>query len=243
MDSERRSRLHLSAIASAWPLILFWLGSAGIFSQRHPEFGFEIFLAGCLLLSSRLVLGAPAARVFCAGFALGVAIEWGSYFWIESRQLHGIGPLNPQAFDRVFPLTFQYQKIWPPLEVVLARHEEFSSREVLNNGLAALGAGSITSGLVAGLLSLVAWYRLGMRRLFQTLNRPLKRRLDRFKQSELCRFVARIAFSAVYGLGAGSIALCGWWAVFGLLPAIICATLVCAIVAAIPWLSLPRSPQ
>jgi hypothetical protein len=181
------------------------------------------------------VLQVPMTGVFCAGFMLGTAVE--------SHQLNGIEPVKPQAFDHVFPLTFQYQKIWPPFEVVLARHAEFSSREVLNNGLAALGAGSVTSGLLAGLLTLVAWYRVGMRRVFQTLMRPYGSRLEQFRQSDRCRRRGRIAFAGAWGLGAGAVAFCEWRAVFGLLPAIICATLVCAIVAAIPWLSVPRSTQ
>jgi hypothetical protein len=223
---------------SAWANWLgFWVfcfATAAIFGHRHREFGAELAVAVSLLLAVRIALGPVGGRVFCVGFVLGVAAEWVCYFWIESSRWNQPGRFNPQALTFPFPLTFQYEKIWPPLEVLLEHPKEFSNVTALNNGLAALGAGSVTSGLLAGLVSSLAWYRLGMRAVAEKLTRPMRRRIDQFNQSERRR---RIAHSVFFGLFFGTLGLAGWWKAFGPAAGIICAGLICTTVAAIPWLN------
>jgi hypothetical protein len=218
-------------------LWVFCFATAAIVGHRHREFGAEFAVAVALVLAARVALGPVGGRVFLVGFVLGVATEWACFFWIESSRGNQPGPFNAQA---LFPFTIQYERVWPPLRVLLVHPKEFSNVTALNNGLAAIGAGSLTSGLLAGLLSLLAWYRLGMRAVSEKLTRPMRQRIDRFNQSDRRR---RIAHSVFFGLFFGALALLGWWKVFGPVAGILCATLVCTIIAAIPWLNARQSTE
>jgi len=233
MAAPGTSRSQWAAWAEWFGFWLFCFGLAAIAGHRHREFGVEFALAVALLMVSRLALGVVGGRVFIVGFALGVVIEWACYYWIASSRVNQPGP-----FASPFPFTFQYEKVWPPLRVLMARPEEFSNVTGLNNGLAALGAGSVTSGLLVGLCSLLAWYRLAMRSRFEKLTRPVRRRIDRFNQSERRR---RIAISVSSGTLAGTLGLVGWWRVFGPLAGIMCAILIFTIIAAIPWFNTQGS--
>jgi hypothetical protein len=222
----------------SWQLV-FWLALAAIIGQRHFEFGLALGFAGCLLFAVRWAFGPETGRIFVVGFALGVVVEWGTYFSIED--LVNSGRLSPQTFHSLYPFTFQYWKIWPSFEALEIQGPEFSSRTALNNGLTALGAGTLTSGILAGVVSLLAWYGFGVRPFFARSITPTWRRTQQLAHSIGQRKSARLACWSGYGFAIAAIIVATWWAPFGRAIAITVATLILAFFTLIGWLHARNS--
>jgi hypothetical protein len=222
----------------SWQLV-FWLALAAIIGQRHFEFGLAFGFAGCLLFAVRSAFGAETGRIFLVGFALGVVVEWGAYFSIEDLVISG--RLGPQAFHSLYPITFQYWKIWPSFEALEIQGPEFSSKTALNNGLTALGAGTLTSGILAGIVSLLAWYRFGVRRFFERSIMPTWRRTQQFAHAIGQRKSARLAGWSGSGVAIAAFIVATWWAPFGRAIAITVATLILALFTLIGWLNARNS--
>ena len=195
----------------------------------------SLWLSGCLVFAFRLALGPIGGRVFFVGFLLGNCFELGCFLWIE-RSLDLSGPLKPETFEYLFPLTFQYGKIWPPFAVLLARGVPFTGNEVLNNGMAAMGAGCATTGFLAGVLGLFVWYWLGGRRLFAKLTDPVRRTIDWTQQSSTPRRISRMTLHIAMGIGLAALVVSTWWRPFGSTAAIISAVLILTLLTAIGWL-------
>jgi hypothetical protein len=217
-----------------WQLV-FWLSLAAIFGQRHLEFGLALGFAGCLLFAVRLAFGPETRRILFVGFALGVVVEWGAYFSIVELVISD--RLGPQAYDSLYPFTFQYWKIWPTFEGLEAQGWGFSSKTALNNGLTALGAGALTSGILAAFVSLLAWYRFGVRRFFERSITPTWRRVQQFAHSIGQRKSAPLARWSGSGVAIAAFIVATWWAPFGRAIAITVATLVLALFTLIGWLN------
>jgi hypothetical protein len=219
--------------------LVAWLAISGVAAWNHLEFGLAVGFAGCLLFAVRWAFGPESGKVFFVGFALGVVVEWTAYSWIEDLVISG--RLGPQAFHSVYPFTFQYWKVWPSFEMLQAQGGEFSSRTALNSDLAALGAGSLTSGIFAGLVSLLAWYRFGVRRFFERSITPTWRQTQQFAHAIGQRKTARLAFWLCYGIAIAILILATWWAPFGRTLAISVATLILALCTLIGWLNARNS--
>jgi hypothetical protein len=220
-------------------LLVYCLLMGVVVGQRHPQFGLACGLAGCLLFAVRWRFGPETGRVFVVGFSLGLLVEWGAYFSIGDLVFSG--QLTPQAFHSVYPFTFLYEKIWPSLDLLNAQGQEFSSATALNNGLAAMGAGGLTSGLLAGAVSLLAWYRFGVRRFFERSISPPWQRMRQFVHTIGQRKSARLARWWGFGVVVATFIVATWWAPFGQTVAIAVAVVILALFTEIGWLNARAS--
>lgn len=219
--------------------LVYCLLTAAILGQRHLEFGLAFGLGSCLLFAVRWAFGPETGRVFLVGFSLGVLVEWGAYFSIED--LVTSGRLGPQALHAFYPFTFQYWRIWPSFDVLEMQAQGFNSTTALNNGLAALGAGTLTSGILAGIVCLLAWYRFGVRQFFERSIAPPWRRTRQFAHAIGQRKSVRLARWSGFGLVIAVLIVATWRAQFGLAIAIGVATLVLALFTLIGYLNARNS--
>ena len=139
-----------------------------------------------------------AVRIFCAGFLLGAAIEAISFLLILSPVFNDGQP----AVNRVYPFTLLFDKVWP---FWILREDDGSLVGINHrNDLKSMAAGTSTSGILFGILSLVAWYRLGAQRLYEKMAAPFHAlskwmRYQWTRQPPPRQRVLRIAFWLTYG--------------------------------------------